>query len=80
MNFSQGWDAGFKAVLIYVGVVFGWLIFIERFFENLSLSVWIMNAIGIVLAVMYFLRRRNLHRSEKAAADAEIRALLEEGH
>lgn len=79
MSFSQGWDAGFKAVLIYVGVIFGWLIFIERFFENLTLSVWIMNILGVVLAVGYFLYRRNLHRAEKAAADAEIRALLE-GH
>ena len=78
MSFSQGWDAGFKAVLIYVGIVFGWLIFVERFFGNLTLSVWLMNVVGIVLAASYFLRRFRLHRAEKRAADEEIRALLNE--
>ncbi len=79
MSFSQGWDAGFKAVLIYVGVVFGWLIFIEPFFTDETLSVWIMNGLGIALAVAYFLRRRLVHRAEKAAADADIQALLGDG-
>lgn len=78
MNFSQGWDAGFKAILIYVGCIFGWMIFLERHFENLTLSVWIMNILGIVLGVAYFLRRRRFHRAERAEAEAEIEALLSE--
>lgn len=78
MTFSQGWDAGFKAVLIYVGIIFGWLIFVEQFFSDLSLSVWIMNLVAIVLAVGYFIRRRRIHLSERASAEAEIRLLLKE--
>lgn len=78
MSFSQGWDAGFKALLIYLGIIFGWLIFVERFFGNLSVSVWTMNILGIALAIGYFVWRRRYHRAERAAADAEIRALLDE--
>ena len=29
MTFSQGWDTGFRVVLIYVGIVFFWLGLIE---------------------------------------------------
>ena len=79
MSFSQGWDAGFKSLLIYLGVIFGWLIFIEQMFANITMSIWIMNVLGAVLAISYFLRRRNRHRSDRAAADAEIEALLNEG-
>ena len=26
MSFSQGWDTGFRVILIYVGIVFVWLV------------------------------------------------------
>lgn len=78
MSFSQGWDAGFKALLIYVGTVFFWLIALERQFADLDTSVLTMNVVGVVLAVGFFLYRRQVCRAERAAAAAEVAALLAE--
>ena len=71
MSFSQGWDAGFKTMLIYVGTVFFWLIFLERYFSNLGLSVLLMNVTGIVLGLGFFFWRRKFCRAKRAAAEAE---------
>jgi hypothetical protein len=78
MTFSQAWDAGFKAILIYVGVVFGWLIFIERLFENQSVSVAVMNVVAAICAVAFFVRRRRYCIAERRAAEAEVASILAE--
>ncbi|MBE2277294.1 MAG: hypothetical protein IAE87_13490 [Rhodobacteraceae bacterium] len=78
MSFSQGWDAGFKTMLIYVGTVFFWLIFLERYFSNLGLSVLLMNVTGIVLGLGFFFWRRKVCRAERAAAEAEVALLIAE--
>lgn len=78
MSFSQGWDAGFKSLLIYVGTVFFWLIFIERHFADLGISVLLMNSLGIFLGLGFFLYRRRVCLAERAAAAAEVAALLAE--
>ncbi|MCA3487570.1 MAG: hypothetical protein IOD05_12790 [Rhodobacter sp.] len=78
MSFSQGWDAGFKSLLIYVGVVFLWLIFLERHFADPGTSVLLMNAVGIALGLGFFLYRRRICRAERAAAAVEVAALLAE--
>lgn len=78
MSFSQGWDAGFKALLIYIGTVFFWLIVLERHFADLGTSVQAMNVVGAVLALGFFFYRRRVCRAERAAAAAEVAALLAE--
>lgn len=78
MSFSQAWDAGFRAVLIYIGVVFAWLGFIERHFGSQSTSVVTMNVVAVALAVGFFLRARSRAMVERARAEAEVRALMEE--
>lgn len=78
MSFSQGWDAGFKSLLIYVGVVFFWLIFLEKLFADQGTSVLAMNIAGIALGLGFFLYRRRACKNERAAAEAEIAALLAE--
>lgn len=78
MTFSQGWDAGFKSVMIFIGTVFVWLCFIEHGFSDRGLSVLIMNIVGAVLAIGFFLSARKRCLRERAAADAEIAALMKE--
>lgn len=78
MSFSQGWDAGFKSLLIYVGVVFFWLIFLEKHFADQGVSVLAMNIAGIALGLGFFVYRRRSCKNERAAAEAEIAALLAE--
>lgn len=78
MNFSQGWDAGFKSLLIYVGTVFFWLVFLERHFANLGTSVVLMNSVGVALGLGFFFFRRSKCQAEQAAAAAEVAALLAE--
>lgn len=78
MTFSQGWDAGFRSVLIYVGVVFFWLGLIERHFGSQSTSVILMNVVAFVAAVAFFLRARSRAVAARERAEAEVRALMEE--
>ncbi|MEM8552562.1 MAG: hypothetical protein AAGF45_09285 [Pseudomonadota bacterium] len=78
MTFSQGWDAGFKAVLIYIGIVFGWLIAIEEHLPDRDTSVIIMNVVGIAAGAAFFIYRRSVCRAQRAAAEAEIAALMQE--
>lgn len=76
MSFSQGWDTGFKSVLIYIGIIFGWLIFIEQIIGNQGLSVIVMNIVAVAAAVGFFLRRRRFYIAERDAAAAEVAAIL----
>lgn len=78
MSFSQAWDAGFKALLLYVGTVFAWLIAIERHLSDLALSEALMNVTGLALGLGFFLRRRARVRAEAASAAAAVAALMEE--
>lgn len=78
MNFSQIWDAAFKAVMIWIGVIFFWLCFIETYFADLSVSVLVMNLVGGALGVGFFLWSRRCVLTERAQAEAEIAALMKE--
>ncbi|NKC04912.1 hypothetical protein [Brucella haematophila] len=78
MSFSQIWDAGFKSVMIYIGVVFFWLCFLEAGFPDRGLSVTIMNIAAAVLAIGFFIFARQSCRKERALAEAEIATLMKE--
>ncbi|PSJ61728.1 hypothetical protein [Kumtagia ephedrae] len=78
MSFSQAWDAGFRALLLYVGIVFVWLGLIEGLFSSQSTSVVVMNVVAVAIAVAFFLRARRRAVAERARAEAEVRALVEE--
>jgi uncharacterized membrane protein YdfJ with MMPL/SSD domain len=78
MSFSQAWDAGFRALLLYVGIVFVWLGLIEGLFSSQSTSVVVMNVVAVAIAVAFFLRARRRAVAERARAAAEVRALVEE--
>lgn len=78
MKFSQIWDAGFKATMIWIGVVFFWLYFLEAAFPSQRLSVWLMNLVGVGFGVAYFLWARRRTLSERRQAEREIAALMEE--
>jgi|JI10StandDraft_1071094.scaffolds.fasta_scaffold662602_2 ABC-type nickel/cobalt efflux system permease component RcnA len=75
MNFSQAWDAGFKSILIFAGVVFVWLGVIEKRFTEQSLSVTLMTLSALLVAAIYFYMTWRRCKAERLAADAEIRAL-----
>lgn len=78
MTFSQIWDAAFKAVMIWIGVIFFWLLFIEASFADQSLSVLVMNLVGGGMGIGFFLWSRHRVLKEKAQAEAEIAALMKE--
>ncbi len=78
MSFSQAWDAGFRALLLYVGIVFVWLGLIEGYFPSQSTSVAVMNVVAIAAAIAFFLRARRRAVAERERAEAEVRALIEE--
>lgn len=78
MSFSQGWDTGFKALLIYIGTVFFWLIFLEDRLGESVPSVFLMNVLGGASAIGFFLWRFRAYRAERVAAAAEIEILLAE--
>ena len=78
MDFSQGWDTGFKSVLIYAGVVFFWLMAVEKNFATQSLSVICMNLAALFLAGFFFLWKRGRYRALARAAEAEVAAILAE--
>jgi len=76
MSFSQGWDAGFKAVLIYLGTIFLWLIFLESWFSSQAFSVTTMNAVALVAAIGFFIRRRFVCIRERRAAENEVAKIM----
>jgi hypothetical protein len=78
MDFSQGWDTGFKSVLIYAGVIFFWLMAVEKHFAAQSLSVICMNLVALFLAILFFLWKRAQYRALAKAAEAEVAAILAE--
>lgn len=78
MSFSQGWDAGFRSVLLYVGIVFAWLGLVEPRFPSQSASVVVMNVVALAAAAAFFLRARSRARAERARAEAEVAAILAE--
>lgn len=77
MTFSQAWDAGFRAVLIFVGVVFVWLGLIEPRLEDRATSLVLMNLAAALAAVAFFVRAFLRARAERARAEAEVRALMQ---
>jgi hypothetical protein len=78
MTFSQAWDTGFRAILIYAGVVFIWLGLIETSFADLSLSVTLMNVVAAGITIAFILRARSRAIAQTARAEAEVAALMEE--
>lgn len=78
MSFSQGWDTGFKSLLIYIGIVFGWLIFVEPHMPNIGTSVVIMNIVAVAAGAGFFLRRRRACINERQSAEAHVAAILAE--
>ena len=62
MNFSQAWDAGFMAVLIFIGTVFVWLGLVEPLLGQGVLSTVLMTAAALLLAGAFVLHRRNKAR------------------
>jgi len=78
MSFSQGWDTGFRVILIYVGVVFVWLGLIEPYFASQSMSVILMNIVALAVSVAFVVRARGHFIAERLAAEAEVAALMQE--
>lgn len=78
MTFSQGWDAGFKSVLIYIGIVFLWLIYLESLFGSQRISVVLMNIAALVVAGGFFLYRRWRCHAERRLAEEEVARILAE--
>jgi heme A synthase len=62
MTFSQAWDAGFMAVLIFIGTVFVWLGLVEPLLGQSILSTVLMTAAALLLAGAFVLHRRNKAR------------------
>ena len=78
MSFSQGWDTGFRVILIYAGIVFVWIGLIEPYFGNLSLSVTLMNVVALAVSAAFVVRARRRFIAERLAAEAEVAALMQE--
>lgn len=78
MSFSQGWDTGFRVILIYVGIVFVWLGLIEPSFPSQSLSVILMNIVAFAVSAAFVVRARRRFIAERLAAEAEVTALMQE--
>ena len=76
MQFSQGLDAGFKALLIYIGIVFLWLMVLEGFFGSPATLVLLMNIAAVTAGLAFFFYRRRVCRAERATAEAEVAAIL----
>jgi hypothetical protein len=74
MTFSQAWDAGFRSVLIFIGVVFVWLGVVEARIDDRALSETLMIAVAVATSSGFFLRTRNRCRREKANSEEELRA------
>ncbi len=78
MSFSQGWDTGFRVILIYVGIVFVWLGLIEPSFSSQSMSVILMNIVAFAVSAAFVVRARGRFIAERLAAEAEVAALMQE--
>ena len=78
MTFSQGWDTGFRVILLYAGVVFVWLGLIEPYFASQSMSVIIMNIVAFAISAAFVVRARNRFIAERQQAEAEVAALMQE--
>lgn len=78
MSFSQGWDTGFRVILIYVGIVFVWLGLIEPYFASRSVSVIVMNMVAVAISAAFVVRARNRFIAERRQAEAEVAALMQE--
>lgn len=57
MTFSQAWDAGFMAVLIFLGTVFVWLGLIEPRLGQGTVSTVLMTLAALFLGGAFVLRR-----------------------
>ncbi|MGK9199970.1 MULTISPECIES: hypothetical protein [Sinorhizobium] len=78
MSFSQGWDTGFRVILIYVGIVFVWLGLIEPYFTSRSVSVIVMNIVAFAISAAFVVRARNRFIAERRQAEADVAALMQE--
>lgn len=58
MTFSQGWDAGFMAVLIFLGTVFVWLGLVEPAIGRGLLSTVLMTLLALALAGAFIVHRK----------------------
>jgi hypothetical protein len=76
MNFSQAWDAGFRSVLIFAGIVFAWLGLVEPLFASRDLSVLLMLVGAVAAAAIFFVLTWRRCSRERRRADADIAALL----
>ncbi|MFM8745325.1 MAG: hypothetical protein ACKOED_01460 [Aestuariivirga sp.] len=76
MNFSQAWDAGFRSVLIFAGMVFAWLGLVEPLFASRDLSVLLMLLAAVAAAAIFFALAWRRCSHERRRADADIAALL----
>jgi len=74
MTFSQGWDAGFKSVLIFIGTVFAWIGLVERFIPDQGLSEVLMTIVAAIAAIVFFLQARTHRLRERALAEARLAA------
>ena len=72
MTFSQGWDAGFKSVLIFIGTVFVWLGLVERHMPDQGLSETLMTIAAAIAAIAFFVQARMRCRNERAIAEAKM--------
>jgi len=78
MSLSQGWDTGFRVILIYVGIVFVWLGLIEPLFASQTVSVVLMNLVACAVSAAFVVRARKRFTAERLAAEAEVAALMRE--
>ena len=58
MTFSQAWDAGFMAVLIFLGTVFAWLGLVEPAIGRGPLSTTLMTVVAAMLGAAFVRHRR----------------------
>ncbi|HWL68323.1 MAG TPA: hypothetical protein VNS22_08045 [Geminicoccus sp.] len=58
MTFSQAWDAGFMAVLIFLGTVFAWLGLVEPVIGRGLLSTVLMTLVALGLGGAFVVHRK----------------------
>ncbi len=62
MTFSQAWDAGFMAVLIFLGTVFAWLGLVEPVIGKGLLSTVLMTLVALALGGAFVAHRKRQAR------------------